>query len=169
MSNLVAYGIQNEKSDYRAHVSPFNARVYVYRTEDGRAIIDTGKYAKRTAKTNGEISAEGYAVPVSDIPRLIEVIIPKDIWLGAGEWREKDSTSEKGRKAMYVVCEMLKRNMIPVVYGNQIGEVTDKNLQIIGADIYIVSCRIQVKCDMPARSTGNLFIQIAERNLIGAH
>jgi len=161
--NLFNYGIQNEQSDLRAHVSVCNSTVYVFPTEAGQDVIKSGKYKARAAYTGQVQTASGFAIPVGDIRAMKSVKIPNDIFFAA-RFDERDNTSAKGNKAVFVVSEMIKRGELPIIATP--GEITDKDLQIQGTDILVTAkCRIQVKCDWRAGQTRNVYLQVAERNL----
>lgn len=166
--NLINYGIQTEESDARAHVSVSNATVYFFPTRCGmKAIQNHPEITPRPAYTGQTVTAMGYAVPVKEIPELKQIPIPQDVF-AAAKFSESDDTSAKGNKAVFVVKEMIKRGLIPVMLKPE--EVTDENMQIKGTDIVITAkCKLQVKCDWRAGKTGNVYLQIAERNLYGKH
>lgn len=164
-TQLVRYGIQTEQSDIRAHVSMAANKVYVYRTEDGRQLANSGKYRSLPVKTQGIVTAEGYIIPPRDIPGCRAIDIPEHY---RNSIRETDNTSEKGRKAVEIVSFLLTNGLFPI--GMQPRVITETDLQIEGTDITVhAQARIQVKCDYKAGckdhgGTGNLFIQTAECN-----
>lgn len=160
---LVNYGIQNEGSDLRAHVSVCNATVYVFPTESGRQAIKRGNIQGRPAYTGTTISAFGYPVPYKTISGIQQIKIPQ--WIFEQEnFMQADSTSEKGRKAVNIVKEMILRGLVAVSLKPV--EITEKNMQIKGTDIHVTAnCKIQVKCDWRAGETGNVYLQVAERNI----
>lgn len=167
-SHLVNYGIQNEESDLRAHVSVSNAAIYVFPTHCGvEAIQHRPQSTMRPAYTGQTVTAMGYVIPIKEIPQVKQIQIPHDLFERA-KFSEYDDTSAKGNKAVFVVKEMIKRGLIPVSLKPE--EITDKDLQIKGTDIIITAtCKLQVKCDWKAGRTGNLYLQISERNLYGKH
>lgn len=160
---LYDYGIQNEESDLRAHVSVCNATVYVFPTESGRAAISSGAVKGKPAYTGQTITAFGYPTPLRTISKLQSIKIPR--WLFEQQnFMQSDTTSEKGRKAVNIVKEMLTRGLISISLNPT--EITEKSLQIKGTDIHVTAnCKIQVKCDWRAGETGNVYLQVAERNL----
>jgi hypothetical protein len=166
--NLISYGIQSEESDMRAHVSVSNATVYLFPTYCGvKAIQSRPQNTARPAYTGQTITAMGYAVPIKEIQQLKPIPIPQDVFEKA-KFTKDDDTSAKGAKAVYVVKEMIKRGLIPVTLKPE--EVTDENMQIKGTDILITAvCKLQVKCDWRAGQTGNVYLQIAERNISKAY
>jgi len=159
------YGIQNEESDLRVHVSVCNATAYVFLPECGMSAINQHpEIAGKPAYQNGVngSTAFGYPMPIKYIAGISGIKIPQHVFMDA-DFRESDNTTQKGNKAVYCVKEMLKKNLIPVAF--HIQEVTDRTMQISGTDI-LVSARykIQVKCDWRAGDTGNLYLQTKERN-----
>ena len=174
-TQLVDYGIQNDKSDVRAHVGVLAKQVYVFKTKDGFEAIDPRRHRKRPAFTRGIRTAEGYCVPDGDIPSCMSIPIPNGIFAESriGTYPEKGRRSEKGQAAVFIVTEMLKRGLLPLQL--EITEIDDKTMQIRGEDVHVkANIKIQVKCDYRAgnghpRCTGNLYLQIAECNPFGIH
>jgi hypothetical protein len=171
-TTLVDYGIQNEQSDIRAHVSVLTKRVYVFDTSIGRELAESGQYPEGKAYTGRIITGVGALVPPRDIEGLRAIPIPDDIW-AKREISKFDNTGTKGDKAVLIVSDMLKCGLIPVEL--RIDQITDETLQIEGLDIVVAAkVRIQVKCDYKAGprkwgGTGNLFLQVAECNPLGAY
>ncbi len=171
---LVEYGIHNEESDLRAHVSFATGQVYVFPTANGRAAIRTGRYGTKGAYQPGYDfpTGLGYLVPPFEVEGCREVAIPADLVARANCQRD-ESTTSKGRKAVIVVHNMLLRGLIPITLCPAL--VTRKDLQIRGEDITVRGqATIQVKCDYSAGrrelgGTGYLYLQIAERNPARAH
>ena len=168
-TQLVEYGIRQEKSDIRAHVSVATKSVYVYGTSDGVAAINTGMYRKAPAYTGSIVTAEGYLVPPDAISGCKRIPIPSDLM----SFNTTDSTSVKGDKAMRVVMQMLKDRLIPIAL--DVSDITDEMMQLEGTDIIVqATARVQVKCDWRAGprelgGTGNLFVQVAECNPLNSH
>ena len=173
--DLFDYGIAQEHSDIRAHVSPTCRAVFVYRTKDMLALISARCFPERDATqegANGRPTGRGFIVPVSEVPD-IRTVRPS-------EWRWRNfppkhgsTTTEKGRAAVEIVQQALEAGRFPLWVGG--AEAEDRETQIEGTDI-IVCCnhRIQVKCDYEAGpkaegGTGNLFIQTAEANPFKRH
>lgn len=171
-TTLVGYGIQNEQSDIRAHVSVSTRRVYVFDTSTGRELAESGQYPEGTAYTGRIITGVGALVPPRDIEGLKAIPIPDDIWVKY-EISKFDNTGIKGNKAVMIVSDMLKCGLISI--GLRVDQITDETLQIEGLDIIVTAkVRIQVKCDYRAGprewgGTGNLFLQVAECNPLGAY
>lgn len=169
---MTFYGIQTEKSDYRIHVSPKTRRIYVYPTDAGIRAIATGQHRKATAYTGDKPTAEGYLVPPRDIQGCRAVSIPDDM-IRSLRAVEAGNNSQKGDQAAQVVCEMLRRGLIPSLFETR--GVTELGLQLDGVDITVdARCSIQVKYDEAAGprewgGTGNLFLQIAESNPYASH
>lgn len=178
---MVAYGIQNEASDYRVHVGFKAQRVYVFPTASGRKAlhrVTEGRGAAKAVRVKDEATGEwietahGYPVPLSYIEHLSEVIIPQDVY-NANRIHTEMTTSEKGLRAAAVVYEMLQRDLIPLPV--LIDHADSKALQVSGTDFLInASLRMQVKCDYRGGSvghggSGNLFLQIAECNPYKRH
>ena len=167
-SNLFEYGIAQEHSDIRAHVGVLARKVYVFRTRNGLSAIAEHKPTEKDAfqpGVNGR-TASGYLLRVEWIKDIrIRDLSRWPVWEG---YREDLDTSEKGRRAVDVVCAMLKRGVFPLWI--EATEDDRRSIQISGADIVVFAKqKIQVKCDYRCGSghplcTGNLFIQRAERN-----
>lgn len=162
---MYSYGIQSEDSDTHIHVSVCNATLYIFETQRGvEAIKRHPEIGIRKAYQPGVsiATAEGYAMPIKHIDGMRQIKIPQFIFEEAN-FLKSDSTSDKGRKAVFVVTEMMKRNLVPLSF--KIDEITDRTMQIRGTDI-LVSLRhkIQVKCDWRAGETGNVYLQTAEIN-----
>jgi len=97
-TGLVEYGIEDETTDYRAHVCPLVRRVYVFETKSGiEAIKESGLESvavySACAKHWGHkpdcpicsgkgkvLTALGFPVPVTAIPGVGEVSLPEAWW-----------------------------------------------------------------------------------------
>ncbi len=159
------YGIQNEISDLRVHVSVCNATAYTFLPSAAMDAIKAHPNLKLKPAYQVGINyatAEGYAMPVKFIDGIKSIKIPEHIFMDAN-FLQSDNTTVKGNKAVFCVKEMLKRNLIPFAFN--IEEVTDRTMQIQGTDI-LVSARykIQIKCDWRIGETGNIYLQTAECN-----
>lgn len=180
-ASLVDYGIHTEQSDVRVHVCPAVRRVYVYPTASGVAVVMTGKYPLRQAYQPGwpEPTAEGYLVPPEDIPNCVELKFRDLVW-DALAFDRAESTTNKGDKAVRLVKLMLKHGLLPLPSVPSVSRVVEeKNMQVEGTDILVHAnqlrerdVRIQVKCDFyggrrELGGTGNLFLQVRERNPFG--
>jgi hypothetical protein len=177
-ASLVDYGIHTEQSDVRVHVCPAVRRVYVYPTASGVAVVMTGNYPLRQAYQPGwpEPTAEGYLVPPEDIPNCVELKF-RDLAWDALAFDRAESTTNKGDKAVRLVKSMLKHGLLPLPSGSRV--VEEKDMQVEGTDILVHAnqlrerdVRIQVKCDFyggrrELGGTGNLFLQVRERNPFG--
>jgi len=167
------YGIDEEQSDIRAHVSLPGRRLTVYRTADMVALIAGNKYRRKIATQPGVEfpTALGWLVPLNDIqPQFVITsgVFPWDKWDHATM-----NCGQKGDMAVVCVKAAILANKFPLwVCGHVNG---DKELDIQGTDI-IVSARrrIQVKYDAPAYptkdgGTGNLYVQTHECNPLKIH
>jgi len=173
---LVQYGIQNERSDIRAHVSVVHRCIYVFQTQDGIALLEKHREGlkKRPAYQQGVEgpTATGYLMPYYFILPYIRVITLPAHWGWDAFSRELDTT-EKGDRAVRCVQWSIENGHFPL-WINNTKEAESKEIQIQGVDI-IVHChkRIQVKCDYSAGpkpgGTGNLFFQVEECNPLGKH
>jgi hypothetical protein len=172
---LVDYGIQTEESQIRVHVCPLAERVYVYPTECGVKAVKSGLYRKSPGYQDGVQvpTAMGYVVPPDEIEKCIGISFRPSVWR-ALQFSEDDTLTEKGRKAVHLIMEMLREGLFPIGALGQ--EITAKDVQIKGTDIIIKAGAIaqrdliiQVKCDYRGGpkelgGTGNLFLQVAECN-----
>jgi hypothetical protein len=87
---------------------------------------------------------------------------------------EAADTSDKGRKAVELVAAMIRNGLFPLPYAvGQLDSDPAKDMQINGDDIIVDlganRVHIQVKCDFRGGDkalggTGNLYLQVAERN-----
>ena len=159
------YGIQNEESDLRAHVSVCNATVYTFLPSDAMDAINAHpEIQPRQAYQSGVnfATANGYPMPIKYIHGIQAIKIPQHVFMDAN-FMQSDNTSAKGSKAVFCITEMLKRNLIPFAFN--IEEVPDRKMQISGTDILIsAKYKIQVKCDWRVGETGNVYLQTQECN-----
>lgn len=163
MSNkLTEYGILQEFSDIRAHVSVSNRSVYVFQTLRAIDAIARTDPPIVTAKqkNSDDVTASGWLVKIKDISGCQQVFFPGFKW---SKFKPSMSTSEKGKLAVKCVLGLLELGKIPIHVVAK--ECDDQKLQLKGVDILLdVQKRIQVKCDWDAGKTGNLFLQKAECN-----
>lgn len=171
--NLHKYGIEEEQSDIRAHVSLPGRRVTVYRTADMVALISRSSYVERNGYQPGveHATAKGWLVPLEDIQPQHVLLSESFPWQ---QWNHTEmDCGQKGDMAVKCVRAAILANRFPLwVCGHVNG---DRELDIQGTDI-IVSAkrRIQVKYDYGAYpasegGTGNLYIQSHERNPLKIH
>lgn len=176
---LFEYGILQEKSDIRAHVSVIGRCVYVFQTANAIKAIKTKKYPEAPAFTGSIKTANGLLVPPFDIDGIRVVDTPDDV-MDLMNFNNTDSTSAKGNKAVEVVKHLLRRGLFPMnanpetIEDRQMQIIEDRQMQISGLDILVkMEVKIQVKCDWGAGvgpgCTGNLFLQIAESNPYSQH
>ena len=174
-TTLVEHGIHTEQSDMRAHVCVNAGVVCVFPTRLAVDHIMASNYRALPAYStlpNGQriVTAKGYAVPAKNLPRMTPVKATRLI--EAAAFSERDSTSEKGDKAVWVVQQLLLIGWFPLPLDPQF--VTDVDMQRRGMDIIVrANHRIEVKCDYKGggtpgpNTTGNLYLQIAECNPLG--
>ena len=163
---LVDYGIREEQSDIRAHVSVVGRCVYVYPTRFAIEALASGNYRSAPARTGGLVTAMGCLVPPGEIKLCKRIAIPADVLAKAG-FDEGDSTSVKGEKALRAVRWLLRAGLFPLWAEPVV--IDDLDMQTEGMDIVVqMRARIQVKCDWRAGEgkgcTGNLYIQTQECN-----
>lgn len=175
---LIEYGIQNEKSDIRVHVSAATLHAYVFPTKNGAYVIQSKQYNAKivTSDAGGGdciVTAKGYAVPIGDIPDCLFIPIPKH--LASSHVRQllaAADTSQRGNWAVSIVKSMILEGLLPISF-----DILDasKSMQIQGTDIIVsMQTRIQVKFDWAAGprhlgGSGNIFLQVAESNPFGMH
>jgi len=170
---LCKYGIAEEQSDIRAHVSFPGQQITVFKTADMLSLVETKTFSERTAGQPGVdgITARGFIVP-------IVAIEPKYILTSSRfPWLDYDHASmdlaERGKAAVAAVRAAIRANRFPLWVCGIVND--DRELDIQGMDILVnAKRRIQVKYDWGAYpkdrgGTGNLFIQTAERNPLGIH
>jgi len=162
---LVNYGIQTEKSQWRAHVCFKAGYIYIFATEAGRRALNNGPeaYAKQALAVGP--TARGRKVPWQSIDGIREIPIPPDIMAANVIEEDEEDTTIKGQLAVAIFMDTMYQahgTLLPMC------EVTDMAAQIEGTDIRIDGKRIQVKCDYPGgrkpNGTGNLFLQTHECN-----
>jgi len=171
--SLHKYGIEEEQSDIRAHVSLPGRRVTIYRTADMVKLVTNGSYREGTATQPGvgHTTGKGWLVPFGDIqPRYVL----KSEAFPWGKWdHTKMDCGQKGDMAVVCVKAAILANKFPLwVCGHVNG---DKELDILGTDIIVCARRhIQVKYDHLAYprlegGSGNLFVQTHECNPLKIH
>jgi len=172
---LFDYGIMLEDSDIRCHVAPGTRSAFVFQTASARSILP-GHYRIQDAFQPGIAgrTAAGYLVPWRDIPDIRRIRWTSEPWWE--RFSENQTTSEKGASAVSVAQDLLRIGRMPL-WTSVAGESQSSHLQIKGTDILLWGrWKIQVKCDWKAGDkgelgvgSGNLFLQIAERNPLGNH
>lgn len=161
-SDLIEYGILQEFSDIRVHVSVSNKSVYVFQTLRAIDAIARTNPPIVTAKQKNtdNVTAAGWLVKIKDIYGCKQVFYHGFKW---ENFRPSMSTSEKGKLSAKCVLGLLELGKIPIHIIAK--ECDDTKLQLKGVDILLdIQKRIQVKCDWDAGKTGNLFLQKAECN-----
>jgi hypothetical protein len=171
--NLHEYGIAQEQSDIRAHVSLPGRRITVYRTADMVALLAANEYTEKPGHQPGvdHETAKGRLVPLDDIQPQYVLRSDKFPW---GRWNhDRMGCKEKGDMAVTCVKAAIVANLFPLwVCGRVNG---DRELDIQGTDIIVSAKRkIQVKYDYGAYpkqdgGTGNLYIQTHECNPLKIH
>jgi hypothetical protein len=175
---LFPYGIHEERSDVRAHVSVVNRTVYVFPTRNGIEAIKRENPPLRPAGQPGVEgpTAEGWLVKPDAIADMRRVRFYS--WEGWKEFNKKLTTTKKGKLAVQCVIETMRRGKFP--FWIDATEDQRKDIQVSGTDV-LVFCkkRIQVKCDYDAgerngpngerTGTGHLFLQKSERNPLARH
>jgi len=166
--NLHKYGIEEEKSDIRAHVSIPGRRVTVYRTPDMVSLITGKEYPQKTATQIGVDfdTGRGWLVPLDDIQPQFVLTSEVYPW---NEWKHDTmDCGQKGDAAVMCVRAAIMANRFPLWVCGHVNE--DRELDLRGTDIIVCATRhIQVKYDALSfpkldGGTGNLFIQSHERN-----
>lgn len=171
-TELISYGIQHEKSDFRIHVCPLVRRIYVFPTEAGKEAVQVKFFREAPAYTGSIKTAIGKLVPPGYIRECKCISLP-DSWWNEADIQESESASSKGEKATLLVKRALSAGLIPISLSSE--EVLDEKLQINGTDLIVSSTlQIQVKCDYKGGDsrlggTGNLFLQTAECNPFQQH
>lgn len=170
MNHLYKYGIEEEKSDIRAHVCLPGRCVTVYRTADMVSLLARKAYPTAFAKQPGVDFATGFGwkVPIADIEPKYILTSPIYRW---DQWdHDAMGPGAKGDMAVACVRDFIVSNKFPLWVCGVVN--SDKELDIKGTDIVVsANRRIQVKYDWRACSkashpmgTGNLFIQSHECN-----
>lgn len=168
--NLVDHGIQNEDSDFRVHICFTAKQAYVFQTAQAAGVMKSYRIVEAFQWVNGKkmVTSRGHIVPPGAIPGCEWIAIPHDIILGAAmPSRSSNDTSQKGRAAESITQAMLSRGLLPLPQLTEI--VSNKDLQISGLDIMLKPVKIQIKCDYRGGhkefgGTGNLYLEVAERN-----
>ena len=166
--SFIQYGIQNEESDLRAHVSGCNKSVYVFETINGIRAINDNCESRQFAKQPGidRPTGEGWLVKISWIDGIKKIECPD--WTGWNDGKPY-SLKDRGKLACECVKFLINSGRFPMLLESK--EMENINCQIKGIDLVITSNRkkIQVKCDWIAGQTGNLFLQFAEINPMGIY
>lgn len=169
---LTEYGIQNENSDVRAHVSVVNKTIYVFRTQAGRDAIKKHQPQERTATQPGAVgaTASGWPMPWELIDGIRAVRFSE--WYSWRLFCPELPTSLKGDLAVQCVLAAMRNGDFP--FWVDVEESDDPTIQVQGTDVLIQhGCKVQVKCDYKSGErpfgTGNLFLQRAERNPFKCH
>lgn len=167
MSQLVSYGIQTEKSTHRAHVSLANECIYIFPTQAARDAIATGKYRLVSVVVDGMTTAKGYIVPFEDIQGGSTTTLDTIGKLTLSHCRP----DKKGYFAERALVRSIERG--DTSFTASANTIDDYQMQLDGIDIIAGSASIQAKADLRAgpkpKGTGNLFLQIAERNYWGQY
>lgn len=170
---LHPYGITEEQSDIRAHVSLPGRRAIIYRTADMVALVSARQYREATAtQPNVDYeTAKGWLVPLDDIQP--QCVLKSTVFPWAKWNHDAMDCGQKGDMAVLCVRSAIISNKFPLWVCGHVTE--DKELDIRGTDIIVVARRrIQVKYDAPSYpkeegGSGNLFIQTHECNPLKIH
>jgi len=166
--NLCKYGIEEEQSDIRAHVSLPGRCITVFRTADMVKLIKENKFREVGATQPGVEydTAKGRLVPLKAIKP--KGVLTSEVFPWGEYHHEEMDTGAKGDMAVECVIRAIRANKFPLWLNPEIEG--NKDLDIQGTDV-IVSAkrRIQVKYDHLAYpkakgGSGNLFIQTHESN-----
>ena len=170
MTDLFEYGITDEQSDIRAHVSLPGRQVLVCRTLDMVELLRTNNYPAKPGYQDGvdHATAYGFLVPLNDIQPQFVLVSQRFPW---DKWNHDTmDCGQKGDMAVACVRAAICANKFPLWVCGYVNN--DKELDIEGTDI-IVSAkrRIQVKYDARAYpgGSGNLYIQTHECNPLKIH
>jgi hypothetical protein len=164
---LVPYGIHNENSDFRIHVSIVNRKAYIYPTKKGIEAIRKYNPKEVPVKSKGIVTAKGRILRPDQIEQCLSIdLFPRwDGWVSIEQQEHSLNPSIKGQWAADIVKLAFER------LGVQMKIVTNVSEQISGIDMLAPNTkRIQVKCDWkagPYPGTGNLFLQEWECNPFG--
>lgn len=165
---LFEYGIHTEVSDVRAHVSVVDKTLYVFPTRNGVRAVEKHKPALLPAYQNGVVgkTAEGWPVKLEWIEDMRRLRFHS--WPSWSDFHPTMSTSQKGALAVACVLETMRCGRFP--FWIDATEDDRESVQQAGTDILIFARKkVQVKCDYRAGSTGNVFLQKAERNPLRRH
>lgn len=170
---MIKYGIEEEQSDIRAHVSLPGRRVTVYRTADMVALISSNSYQEKEATQPGVAFAtgKGWTVPIGHIQP--QFVMTSDVFPWEDWTHHLMDCGQKGDMAVICVKAAILANKFPLWVCAHVNG--DKELDIRGTDIFVSAKRhIQVKYDALSYprdegGTGNLFIQSHECNPLKIH
>lgn len=162
-TKLVEFGIWEDVSGWRAHVS--SSTVFVFRTTALKWLLQNRSYRSGIpAYQRGILTAKGILVPHKDIPRLIPTKI-SSTYMHRAKWPPKagEPLDVTGRRAEWLYQAMVNEGAIrfydPIEFEEQLRE------QIKGIDFTgYEPGKHQVKADLKADTTGNLYIQTHECN-----
>lgn len=173
--DLVWYGIQDEDSHFRAHMT--KDKVFIFYTGDAQKLLERTdlKIGTATQPDWPEPTGLGILCPWGK-PRKEPCVFKrkrngrdifwvKDVkrWQSKRPFNELWGTSKKGRYALACIKHLVVNGRFPLPDSPQ---KTTLKEEIAGSDIKLHSNdqKIQIKCDWPASRTGNLYLQTAEFN-----
>lgn len=167
---MIAYGIADEKSDMRVHVSVCTDLAYIFETEAMRQFLggDGADLPRKPARQPGVSTPTAYGVIV---PVWLCDFVTAVSYAGVVDEKPtaKWTTSEKGAWAASVVAGLARLGRLPL-FIRDASEHWSRDVQISGTDVIVSEkFRIQTKCDWKASPTGNLYIQTHEANPLGMH
>lgn len=185
MSNsLVVHGVAQEIVHLRCHVVPDLKRIFVFTQLNAIEALKVapGRYDRIEAGQDGVVGTTGICYGIKFGKELKEqsILLPEVLWARIPKpfsfaTRYELSTTQKGERALLAVKLSIDQgylNLLDYSHRSGLSIVTDKQIQIEGADIIVsltANVRIQVKCDLRAARYQSLALQIAECNPLKRH
>jgi hypothetical protein len=174
-SPWVRHGIDSEGSDWRAHVAPigraWDRAIYLFPTLAGIEALHEFAGDEYEAGQPGVVGATGRGkrVPWRSIAGIVQCHLPGWYWDEHPAWSKDMTPGEKGSRAhATVVCAIRDRMLDLAVPFHEWERFTDVSRRVFGWDVELYAAsrlwKLEIKCDIPAASTGGLFLQTSERN-----
>jgi len=152
------HGIVTDQCDWRVHVAPLACKLFVFRPSEAVKVLHLGKRVNGFQNGVQGATSIGVLLPPQTLPGLFKIDLDSNYGYST-EW----STSEKGCWATAVTITHLGGTFVQEL------ELQYKGVDVVGSRIG----SLEVKCDERAsfakglphpRCSGNLFLQLAERN-----
>lgn len=167
-TKLIEHGIFQEQSYWRIHVS--YTKVFIFSTEKMKERCLSKQYRVKPAWQDKIETARGFLVPLKDVSDLQTVEIP-DLIKKNYKWAPSQNVSlgQQGKIAEAIVHAMLQEGLIQLPI--KVTVETRQASQFAGVDlVYTTESKgLEVKSDLRAEETGNLYIQTHECNPYKQH
>ncbi|KKL53635.1 hypothetical protein LCGC14_2273440, partial [marine sediment metagenome] len=155
--DLVEYGITTSKADYWVHVVPPAKAIYVYKRT---AMLGSIKRNMNKFEQREIVSARGWIVPKT--MKFIRKVGLPAAWFVDWTTVNKESDHAVGEYCEHVCFDACEQGYFP--FRVEVEYIDDLSEQYEGCDLRarINPIRIEVKADVKAADTPNLFVQTHE-------